>query len=156
MDLTIRPAVERDIPPVTRLMGEYASVRASTKRCKKVARQLILAAVRSRRKHEAGDRAWVACDGEGRVRAFCAGAWAYMHGLFEDVPTFHVTHLGGYPGALRAFVSTLKREAKGGHLLCYPCTEVPYTTTPRAGHRLGEALGKMGFRPVGTIWAVEV
>ena len=155
MSFLARPAVEKDVRPVARLMGDYAGVRSTRERCRRVAFRLIHDARRARRKGEQSDVAFVA-ERDGEVRGFAAGAWGYMHGLFEDTPTLLVTHLGGKPGVLRVLLRRLREEARGGHLVIGPPHVAPYSGKPNAGWRLGRALERLGFSPIGIAYAMEV
>ena len=155
MSFLVRPAVEKDVKPIARVMGDYAGVHSSRDRCRRVALRLVHDARRARRKGEQSDVAFVV-ESDGDVRGFVAGAWGYMHGLFEDVPTLLVTHMGGKTGVLRPLLRRLREEARGGHLVIAPPHVAPYTAKPNAGWRLGMALKRLGFNEIGIAYAMEV
>ena len=155
MALCVRPATEQDVKAIARVLMDFAGVRCTRERCRKVAQQLVREAVRSRRRRELRDFAFVACAGA-EVRGLAAGAWCLMHGLFEDVRVMQVTHLGGQRGVLLPLLRHVRSTAcvSGASVLVCPVTQPPYTTTPEAGRRLEQALDKLGWRPVGTAWAM--
>lgn len=152
--MDVRPAVQRDEREVCRLMGDFAGVRSSRKRCLKVARVLIRAAVVDRRKGRQADFAFVAVDDGGRVRGFAAGDWGWMHDLFEDCPVMRVTHIGGKAGCLRPLLRRLRAEAAGAAVLVSPVTQPPFTADAGQARRLDRALDLLGMRPVATVWAM--